>query len=49
MGGELETRSAGRRIIEKCMGHQKIMDVWIVDGIECLLVLLVECIMCIDS
>lgn len=24
MGGELETRSAGRRIIETCMGYQKI-------------------------
>lgn len=28
---------------------KRLMDVWIVDGIECLLVLLVECIMCIDS
>lgn len=49
MGGELETKSAGRGIIDMYGTSIRLMDARIVDGTDCLSVLLVEYIMCIDS
>lgn len=48
MGGELEIKLVGRGIIDMYGILIRLMDVWIVDGIDCLFVFFVEYIMCID-